>query len=241
MGYKYENSEYWALRHFNYTFTFDRTLSIVGENGAGKTTLIKLLLGLYKPTEGKILLDNCELKKVNEKSYRNLFNVIFQDFNLYAFSIKDNIVAGKEKNDDMIREVLKKVNLYERVQKLPEKEGTPLFSYDENGINMSGGELQRLAIARGLYKNAPMWIMDEPTCALDPISEAEIFDNLKNILGNKPCIFISHRLSSCQMSDNILVLSNGKIEEQGTHKELLKKSGLYATMWEKQAKYFKEG
>lgn len=238
VGYKYENSEQWIFRHFNCTLSLDKTISIVGENGAGKTTLIKLLLGLYQPLEGKIFFDDCEISTLDKAVYRSLFSVVFQDFNLYAFPISDNIVAGKKREETMLRTVLEKAGLFGTVQKLPQKADTPLFSYDETGINLSGGERQRLAIARGLYKDALIWIMDEPTSALDPISEAEIFDDLNSILGNKPCIFISHRLSSCQMSDEILVIADGRIEERGNHETLLKEAGLYASMWNEQAKYF---
>ncbi len=215
-------------------------LSIVGLNGAGKTTFIKLLCRLYDPTEGEILVDGVNIKEYDYKQYMDQFAPVFQDFKLFAFSIGENIAFG-EKDED-IEGVTDRVGLHEFVEKLEKGTNTNIFKFfDEEGVEPSGGEQQKIAIARALYKDAPVVILDEPTAALDPIAEYEIYKQFNSLVGGKSAFYISHRLSSCQFCDHIAVFSDGHIAEYGTHAELSEISGgIYAGMFEAQAQYYRD-
>ncbi|MBP5222678.1 MAG: ABC transporter ATP-binding protein [Lachnospiraceae bacterium] len=219
-------------------------LSIVGLNGAGKTTFIKLLCRLYDPTEGEILLDGVNIKEYDYRQYMEQFAPVFQDFKLFAFTIKDNIVFEKrdEKTETQVQELIGKVGLAERVSGLSKGADTRLYKhFDEEGIEPSGGEQQKLAIARALYKDSPVVILDEPTAALDPLAEYEIYRQFNALVGGKTAFYISHRLSSCKFCDRIAVFSEGQIKEYGTHEQLERiPGGIYAEMFEAQAKYYRD-
>ncbi|MCR4617002.1 MAG: ABC transporter ATP-binding protein/permease [Lachnospiraceae bacterium] len=219
-------------------------LSIVGLNGAGKTTFIKLLCRLYDPTEGEILLDGVNIKEYDYKQYMEQFAPVFQDFRLFALTLGDNISfdrATSEKEQKRIDELIKLVGLETLMEKLDKGKDSNIFKYfDEEGIEPSGGEQQKIAIARALYKDSPVVILDEPTAALDPIAEYDIYRQFNTLIGGKSAFYISHRLSSCQFCDKIAVFSGGKIAEYGTHEQLEKiAGGIYATMFEAQAKYYR--
>lgn len=219
-------------------------LSIVGLNGAGKTTFIKLLCRLYDPTEGEILVDGVNIKEYDYKQYMEQFAPVFQDFKLFALTLTDNISFDKavtEEEQKRIDELIKLVGLETLMERLDKGKETNLFKYfDEEGIEPSGGEQQKIAIARALYKNSPVVILDEPTAALDPIAEYEIYRQFNTLVGGKSAFYISHRLSSCKFCDKIAVFSDGKIAEYGTHEELEKiAGGIYAAMFEAQAKYYR--
>ena len=242
VSFRYPRAENFVLRHINLTIKSGEHLSIVGLNGAGKTTLVKLLCRLYDVTEGEILIDGVNIKEYSEEEYRRLFAVVFQDFELFAFSLKENVALAESESADMerITEILKLTGLSEDVEKLPEGMDTMIFkSYDEHGTELSGGQQQKTAIARALYRDAPIVILDEPTAALDPIAEYEIYRQFETLVGGKTAIYISHRLSSCRFCDRIAVFADDTIKEYGTHDELVGvEGGIYAEMFHEQAKYY---
>ncbi len=241
VGFKYPRSDKWVLRGINITIRQGEHLSVVGLNGAGKTTFIKLLCRLYDVTEGEILIDGVNIKEYSDEEYRKLFAVVFQDFSLFAFSLRENIAFSDDKNNDpAINEVIVKSGLAADVEKLPDGLDTMIFkSFDENGTELSGGQKQKAAIARALYKDAPVVILDEPTAALDPVAEYDIYRQFDKLVGGKTAVYISHRLSSCKFCDRIAVFSDCTIKEYGTHDELAgKPGGIYAEMFAAQAQYY---
>ena len=240
VSFKYPRSEKLVLRDINLTIKSGEHLSIVGLNGAGKTTFIKLLCRLYDVTEGEILVDGVNIKEYSEEEYRKLFAVVFQDFQLFAFSLRENIALGEQAEDKEIEEVLKLAGLWEDAQKLPQGLDTMLYkSFDENGTDLSGGQRQKTAIARALFRKAPIVILDEPTAALDPVAEYEIYRQFNALVGGKTAVYISHRLSSCKFCDRIAVFADDTIKEYGTHDELAElPGGIYAEMFSAQAQYY---
>ena len=240
VSFKYPRSEKYVLRDINLTIKSGEHLSIVGLNGAGKTTFIKLLCRLYDVTEGEILVDGVNIREYSDEEYRRLFAVVFQDFQLFAFSLRENIAFGEAAEDEELSRVLKLAGLWEDAQKLSQGLDTMLYkSFDENGTDLSGGQRQKTAIARALYKNAPVVILDEPTAALDPVAEYEIYRQFNTLVGGKTAIYISHRLSSCKFCDRIVVFAEDTIKENGTHEELVAlDGGIYAKMFAEQAKYY---
>lgn len=240
VGFKYPRSENYVLKNINIRIASGEHLSIVGMNGAGKTTFIKLLCRLYDVTEGEILIDGVNIKEYSEEEYRRLFAVVFQDFQLFAFSLRENIALSGEADDDRINEVLRQSGLYDDAQKLEHGLDTTLFkSFDEKGTELSGGQKQKTAISRALYKNAPIVILDEPTAALDPVAEYDIYRQFNTLVGGKTAIYISHRLSSCKFCDKIAVFAEDTIKEYGTHDELANiPGGIYSEMFAAQAQYY---
>lgn len=219
-------------------------IALVGRNGAGKTTLVKLLCGLYRPTSGRVLLDGQELGELSEEACLKEFSVVFQDVFTFSFSLLENVSCLEEEKTDLGRlyESLERAGLREKADSL--EQGVKTFlnkELDEKGVSLSGGELQKLMLARSLYKGAPVIILDEPTAALDPIAESEMYEKYDSLLQGRTGIFISHRLSSTRFCDRILFLENGRIEEEGTHEELMAKKGAYAEMFAVQAQYYGEG
>lgn len=240
VSFRYPGGTEMILKHVNCTLTMKNKLALVGQNGAGKTTFIKLLCRLYEPTEGMITLNGIDIRKYKEEEYRELFGVVFQDFKLFAFPIWCNLAAGYERDDEKLWDCLEKAGAAEFVRNLPKGTDTILFKNKEGGVDISGGEAQKLALARALYKNAPVVVLDEPTAALDPISEAQIYAGFHEMVKDKTSIYISHRMSSCRFCDDIMVFDRGQIVERGSHEELLAKEGQYARMWNAQAKYYVE-
>lgn len=242
VSFKYPNSERYALRHMNMKFEIGKRLAVVGMNGSGKTTFIKLLCRLYDPTEGEILLNGIDIRKYNYMEYMMLFSVVFQDFKLFSLKLNENIAGSTDYDRERVFDSLKKAGFMENLKKMPNDIDTYLYKdYDKNGINVSGGEAQKIAIARTLYKDAPFIILDEPTAALDPIAEAEIYSKFNEIVDDKTAIYISHRLSSCKFCDEILVFHDGAVIQQGTHEALVaKEDGKYYELWHAQAQYYTE-
>ncbi len=240
VSFSYPKTDRKVLEDVNIRITPGEHLSIVGLNGAGKTTFIKLLCRLYDPTGGQILLDGTDIREYDYTQYMEQFAPVFQDFKLFAFSIAENI-AFDDKDAD-ITALTDRVGLHEFVEKLDKGTDTSIFKFfDEEGVEPSGGEQQKIAIARALYKDAPVVILDEPTAALDPIAEYEIYKQFNSLVGGKSAFYISHRLSSCQFCDHIAVFSDGRIAEYGTHAELESiPDGIYARMFEAQAKYYRD-
>lgn len=238
VSFKYPDTEIYALKDVNLKLKIGKRLAIVGQNGAGKTTLIKLLCRLYEPTEGEILLNGVNIDFYDYEEYTSLFSVVFQDFRLFALALDENIAGSTEVNEEQCWKVLNDVGMKETVESWPLKEHTLLYKNLGEGINVSGGEAQKIAIARALYKDAPVVIMDEPTAALDPIAEAEIYETFNDLIDQKTAIFISHRMSSCKFCDEILVLEDGRITQQGSHHKLVQEEGLYQQLWNAQAQYY---
>lgn len=240
VSFKYPETNEWALNNVSMKFNIGERLAIVGANGSGKTTLIKLLCRLYDPTEGEILLNGIDIRKYDYKEYMSIFSVVFQDFKLFALPLGENIGVSVDYNRDRAYEVLQDAGL--DINKDNFLDGLDTYLYkniSEKGVEVSGGEAQKIAIARALYDDAPFLILDEPTASLDPIAEAEIYEQLNQIVGNKTAIFISHRLSSCRFADRIVVFDRGKIIEHGAHHVLVQeKDSKYYELWQSQAQYY---
>ena len=240
VSFQYPGSKTYALRHVNMKFEVGKRLAVVGMNGSGKTTFIKLLCRLYDPTEGEILLNGIDIRKYSYMEYMMLFSVVFQDFKLFALPLGENVAGAAEYDGERVKDCLEKAGFAERLTEMPDGLKTYLYKdYDNDGVNISGGEGQKIAIARALYKDAPFIILDEPTAALDPIAEAEIYGKFDEIAGDKTTIYISHRLSSCKFCDEILVFHEGSVIQQGTHASLVAdSSGKYHELWHAQAQYY---
>ena len=239
VSFKYPGAENYALQNVNLKIKNGEHLAVVGRNGSGKTTFIKLMCRLYDVTDGKILLNGANIKEYTKDSIINLYSVVFQDFKIFSVSLKDNICANSDFESDRFYACLENANIKDRAERLPNKENTYLYKdLDENGVEISGGEAQKLALARALYKDAPIVILDEPTAALDPIAENEIYSHFNSFVENKTTIYISHRLSSCQFCDNIVVFDNAKIVECGSHQTLINNNGEYTDLWNAQLKYY---
>ena len=240
VSFKYPGTESYALKNFSLTLKIGEKLAIVGMNGSGKTTMIKLLCRLYDPDEGEILLNGVDIRKFRQDEYSRLFSVVFQDYQLFSFMLAENVAVSESFDSDRVVSCLKQAGFDERLKGL--KDGIESYLYkdfEDNGIEISGGEPQKIAIARAVYKDAPFILMDEPTAALDPISEYEIYSGFDRMVGDKTAIYISHRLSSCRFCEKIAVFHEGELIQTGTHDELLQdKSGKYFEMWNAQAKYY---
>lgn len=238
VSFHYPGTEDLIVDNINLKFKVGQKYAVVGRNGAGKTTLVKLLCRLYDPTKGRILLNGIDIKYYDYTEYTRVFSVVFQDFKLLSLPIGDNISAGEEKDEARMWEILEETGMKQRVEEMPEKLNSRLYKNNGKGIEISGGEAQKLAIARALYKDSPFLILDEPTAALDPLSEAEIYENFNNMVQGKTAIYISHRMSSCKFCDDIIVLDGGKITERGSHEKLVKEGGIYASLYNAQAQYY---
>ncbi|MCM1487707.1 MAG: ABC transporter ATP-binding protein/permease [Firmicutes bacterium] len=240
VSFTYPNTDVKVLKDISVTLRQGEHLSVVGLNGAGKTTFVKLLCRLYDPTSGEILLDGVNIKEYDYNQYMSLFAPVFQDFKLFAFSIRENIILDGPGNDKELEKLAEQVGLRDKLASLEKGDSTVLFkSFDENGIEPSGGEQQKLAIARALYKNSPTVILDEPTAALDPVAEYDIYRQFNALVGGKTAVYISHRLSSCRFCDKIAVFGDGRVKEYGTHEELAGiDGGIYAGMFAAQAQYY---
>ena len=240
VSFKYPGSSVWALRHVNMKFKVGERMAVVGENGSGKTTFIKLLCRLYDPQEGAILLNGIDIRKYNYRDYMNLFSVVFQDFQLLAQPLGANVAGSQTYDRAKVQQALVDAGFGDRLAKMSQGLDTMLYKeFAADGVDVSGGEAQKIAIARALYKNAPFIILDEPTAALDPIAEAEIYAKFNDIAGDKTAVYISHRLSSCKFCDEITVFDHGQVIQQGTHDALLAdEGGKYYAFWIAQAQYY---
>lgn len=240
VSFKYPRTENYVLRNVNLKFKIGEKLAVVGMNGSGKTTFIKLLCRLYDPTEGEILLNNVDIRKYDYKEYMSIFSVVFQDFKLFSFGLGQNVSASFHYNEEFAKKCLEKAGFYGRLQSMKKGLETSIYKdLDEEGVEISGGEAQKIALARALYKNAPFIILDEPTAALDPIAEYEVYSKFNEIVQDKTAIYISHRLSSCRFCDVIAVFDGGQIVQRGVHDRLLQDThGKYYELWNAQAQYY---
>lgn len=243
VDFQYSGSNVKALENINLKIESNKKYSIVGENGAGKSTFIKLLLKFYDTTKGEILLNGKNIKAYTHNEYMSLLSAVFQDYQLFAFTIAQNI-AGKipdHEERQKIEEICYSLGLGKKINELPNGIDTFLFNtFDENGIHPSGGESQKIAIARALFKNSPLIILDEPTAALDPRAEYELYKSFDKIIENKTAIYISHRLSSCRFCDEVIVFDKGRVIEKGTHEELMLKKGQYFELYSMQSQYYND-
>ena len=245
VSFKYPNTERYALKDINMTFRSGERLAVVGMNGSGKTTLIKLLCRLYDPTEGEILLNGVDIRTLSYRDYLDVFSVVFQDFGLFALTLGQNVTMCEQPDEAQRKraeECLRLAGFGDRLEAFPDGLDTYLYrKYEENGIEISGGEAQKIALARALYKSSPILILDEPTAALDPVAEFEIYSQFDQIVGDRTAIFISHRLSSCRFCHDIAVFDDGHLIQRGSHEELLADTeGKYHELWHAQAQYYTE-
>lgn len=239
VSFRYPGAKAWSLRHVTLDFKVGQRLALVGPNGSGKTTLIKLLTRLAEPTEGHILLNGIDIQKYDIHEYQQIFAVVFQDYRLFAFSVADNVAVNTHKDPARMKRTLTLAGVWDKVQTLPKQADTSLTkNIDPDGVDISGGEAQKIAIARAWYKDAPFIILDEPTAALDPVSEYEIYQRFDDLMENKTAIYVSHRMSSTRFSQRIVVLDHGEIVEDGTHESLMQAKGLYYRLFEAQAQYY---
>ncbi|MCI9338598.1 MAG: ABC transporter ATP-binding protein [Lachnospiraceae bacterium] len=240
VSFRYPHSDIYALRNVNLRLRAGEKTAIVGENGSGKTTLVKLLCRLYRPASGSILLNGRDIWDYPYEEYTGYLAAVFQDFSLFAFSLAENVAGTKEYDIERVLAALEKAGLSELVAGYAKGIGQPLFhDFCEEGVDVSGGEAQKLAIARAVYKDARIMVLDEPTAALDPYAEYEIYENFGRIVQGKTVLFVSHRMSSCRMCDKIIVMRAGEAVQCGTHQELLAdENGTYSRLWNAQAKYY---
>lgn len=238
VSFAYPGSTEPVLKDLSCKLTLKHKMAVVGLNGAGKTTFIKLLCRLYDPTEGYITLNGVDIRKYDYRQYQALFGVVFQDFQLFPFPVGQNVAASLHFDEERLWRCLEQAGVADRVRAMGQKLETPISAVDEAGENVSGGEAQKLAIARALYQDAPFVVLDEPTAALDPLSEYEIYSRFDELVRDKTSIYISHRMSSCRFCQDILVFQEGSLVERGSHETLLEAKGLYASLWNAQAQYY---
>jgi ATP-binding cassette subfamily B protein len=240
VSFRYPGTEAYALKKLDLKFSIGQHTAVVGMNGSGKTTMIKLLCRLYDPTEGEITLNGIDIRKYDYAEYLNIFSVVFQDFKLFSFSLGQNVASSVDYDSAKAVKCLKTAGFEDRYNEMKKGLDTPIYKdFEEDGIEISGGEAQKIALARALYKNAAFIVLDEPTAALDPVAEFEIYSKFNQIVGNKTAVYISHRLSSCRFCDDIAVFHEGELIQRGNHDMLLSdKNGKYYELWNAQAQYY---
>lgn len=239
VSFKYPGAENYSLKNISLKINDGEHLAVVGRNGSGKTTFIKLMCRLYDATEGEILINGIDIKEYTKESIMKLYSVVFQDFKIFSTTLAQNISAGESYDSEKLFTALDKANIKDRVLKMENQENTHLYKdLDKAGVEISGGEAQKLALARALYKDAAIVILDEPTAALDPIAENEIYSRFNSFVQNKTAIYISHRLSSCAFCDRIAVFDKAELVENGTHQELIELNATYSRLWNAQAQYY---
>ena len=237
VSYKYENAESDTIRNISISISEGEKIAIVGENGAGKTTLIKVLCGLYRPTSGQVKINSVLVS--DSRQLYNSFSTVFQEVCVFPVTIREFIVSNKEYDENLLKAALIKADLYDKVVSLEKKDNTKIGKniYDD-GIDLSGGEKQKLLLARALYKNAPCLILDEPTAELDPLAESRLYQKYNELFDQKTLLFISHRLASTRFCDKIICMKDGEIIESGTHDQLMKNNGHYKELFVAQSKYY---
>ena len=242
VSFKYPGSKEYVLKNINLKISKGEKISIVGMNGAGKSTLIKLLCRLYDVTEGQIKICGRNINDYSYEEYVKILAVVFQDFKLFGYTIDENIEIGnQDKKRSDLEHIYQISGIADWVHRISDQGNTLLYkAFDEKGMEPSGGQAQKIAIARAVYRNAPIVVLDEPTAALDPVAEYEIYNRFNELINNKTTIYISHRMSSCKFCDRIVVIGDKTIQEEGTHNELMKKKGIYEQMFETQAKWYVE-
>ena len=239
--FKYPGSQSYAIKNLNLKIEANERLCIVGQNGSGKSTFIKLLTRLYVPCSGEIKLNGVNIEEYDYCLYQKLFAPVFQDFVEYEFSAKENIILNMPEDDNKLTSIIKQTGLDNLFKKLPDGYETQVGKYiDSEGFEPSGGESQRMAIARALYRDSRIYLLDEPTAALDPKAEYEIYNQFNQMITEKCAVIITHRLSAVKLADKVAVFENGSVVEYGTHKELYEKGGIYTEMFDKQAQFYRD-
>lgn len=239
VSFKYPNTNKYVLKDISFKINNGEKTAIIGINGAGKTTIIKLLSKFYEPTKGSILINGKNIKNFDAESMLNILGVVFQDYKLFPFSIAENIAFNEHFDIEKINESIKYCNFENKVKDLEQGIDTIVYKeFDEFGVEFSGGESQKMAISRLLYSDKPILIFDEPTSSLDPIAEYDIINCLNNITQEKTVVYTTHRMSLTHLADKIIVISEGKIEEIGSHEQLIKNNGVYSQLYLSQAKYY---
>ena len=242
MSYRYPGAKADTLSHVSLAIRPGEKLAVVGKNGAGKTTLIKLMCGLLDPTEGLVLLDGEDIRQYNRRDYYKLFSAVFQQFAPLPGTVAENVAQGGDVDRERMWDCLERAGVADQVRALPQGENTHLGrQLYLDGVELSGGQMQKLMLARALYKNGPIVVLDEPTAALDPIAESQLYQKYHELTQNSTSVYISHRLASTRFCDRVLLIENGGIAEEGTHEELLAAGGRYAYLFDIQSKYYKEG
>mgnify|MGYP001255243790 FL=1 len=243
VSFRYPGASEDTLHNLNLTIRNGEKLAVVGRNGAGKSTLVKLLSGFFEPTEGRVLLNGEDIRKYNRKEYYRLFSAVFQDFSILAGTVAENVAQSVEEIDySRVKEAVKDAGLQENIERLPEQYETKLGrSVHLDAYELSGGETQRLMLARALYRNAPVIVLDEPTAALDPIAESDLYERYHELTKDSTSIYVSHRLASTKFCDRIILIGAGGIAEMGTHEELMDAGKEYAHLYEVQSRYYTEG
>lgn len=240
VSFRYPGTKELVLDHVSLKIEPSEKIAVVGKNGSGKTTLVKLLCRLYEPEEGEILWNGKNIREYDLREWQKIFAIVFQDYSLLSLTLGQNVAASEQYEAERAKEVLQLAGFGERLNKLKKGLETVVYpEYEQDGVSFSGGEEKKIAIARAIYKGGQICILDEPTAALDPVSESRVYESFDEIVKGKTAVYISHRLSSCKFSDRIFVLDNGKIAESGTHEALLSQNGLYAQLWQAQAQYYK--
>ncbi len=236
VSFTYDGAEKPALEHLSFTIRAGQTVAIVGLNGAGKTTLVKLIMRLYDPQQGEICYNGKNIKEYQVRAYRETIGTVFQDFRMFSLPVADNVLMGRADDPQRAETALRKAGIWEKIKNAPHGLQTVIGrEFDPDGLELSGGEAQRIALARVFAGHAQIAILDEPSSALDPVAEYQMFENLRHAAEDKTTIFISHRLSSTQMADVIYLIDGHTIKEAGTHTELMARQGLYWDMYQKQA------
>ena len=239
MYFKYPRGEKYVLEDFSLCIEYGQTLCIVGDNGMGKSTFVKLLFGLYPIESGEILLCGRSIFEYDYAEYVKLFSAIFQEYVLYNVSVKDNIVLETHYDAERYDEALKRSRLSEVLDRFPKRDDSMMFkSLEEDGVFPSGGECQRMVLARALYRGGKIYILDEPTAYLDPDTEYEVYKQFHGLIKGKTALLITHRLSAVQLADKIAVFADGHVEEYGTHAELYARGGMYREMFDKQSEFY---
>ena len=238
VSFQYPGQKQLTLKNVSLRFEQGKRYTIVGFNGAGKSTIIKLLCRLYQPTSGVIKLDGIDIAKIPYSDYIKNIGVLFQDYRLFSTSIQENIILTRQYDKDIFETAITDTGAVELLNKFP-PDSILFKDYEEKGVHPSGGELQKIALARTLYTDAEVLVLDEPTAALDPISEFEVFRQFNAVSQKKTVIYTSHRMATCQFSDKVYVIHNGEVVQCGTHQELLyNEDGLYYELWNAQAQYY---
>ncbi|MNJ44085.1 Lipid A export ATP-binding/permease protein MsbA [compost metagenome] len=241
VSFKYPGSERYTIQNLNLTIKHGERISIVGDNGAGKTTIVKLIMRLYDVTEGEITYNGVNIKQYDHDDYLAMISTVFQDFKIFATSIYENIALDRyeEKEIQKLDQILENCGLTDKVQSLPGGGQTILsYVYDHEGVELSEGQKQSVALGRAIYKDSPIVILDEPTASLSPMAERDLYTSFDGLIEGKMAIYISHRLSSAQISDKICVIQEGMLAEYGSHEELMNLKGIYANMFALQSKYY---
>ena len=242
VSFRYPGSESWALRHVSLTFRTGRRMAVVGMNGSGKSTFIKLLCRLYDPTEGTIYMNGIDIRRYDYQEYLSLFSVVFQDFKLFSFTLGENVAVAESYPEEQVRDALVKAGMEEFLEEHGNSLATNLYrDFDKDGIEVSGGEAQKIALARAVCKGAPFVLLDEPTAALDPLAEYEIYKRFNELVADRTTVYISHRMSSCRFCGDIAVFHEGRMVQRGNHESLMAETdGKYHELWTAQAQYYQK-